>query len=165
MAKRELMVHLRVYRGKELSYDAQGSSKNENHLVHIHYDTPEWKRYLAHLMPNGIIKATVEKVLDLNDVNKGKTKEDADYYKSIEDFKDIQKEVNASLTTSTTVELTQEQKEIAELKEQVKALLAIKENPATPATPATANLENKEVKEAKETSSTTAKINEIKAGK
>jgi hypothetical protein len=119
--KQELAVHLQVHRGKTLTFNSKGESTNENHPVVIVYDTPEWVNYLKHLLPNGIIKAEVKKVLDLTKVNEGKTKEDKDYYQSVSDFSKIQTEVDKWLVP-TEAQLTPEQQRIADLEARLDAL-------------------------------------------
>jgi hypothetical protein len=119
--KQELAVHLRVHRGKELTFNSKGESTNENHPVVLIYDTPEWVNYLKHLMPNGIIKAEVKKVLDLTKINEGKIKSDVDYYQEVADTSAIQAEVDKYLIPAEA-RLTPEQEQIKELKERLDAL-------------------------------------------
>jgi len=123
MKRNQLAIHLRIFKGPKMAYDEKGNSINENHLVHLAYDTAEYKKYLSLLPANGIIKAEVEKVLDLNKVNEGKEKSDADYYKSVDDFEDIQAEIDAIMNPEGVVELTPDQKRIQELEAKVNALL------------------------------------------
>lgn len=141
-------VHLRIFRGKELTYNANGESTNENHIVHLQHDTQEWKKYLSLMPTNGVIKAEVEKVLDLNKVNTGKTKEDADYYVTVEDAEildGIKAEIELVMNPEGIDTRTPEQIELAELREMVKAMQATNVAPASPATPSTLN----ELKEAR----------------
>lgn len=118
-----LSVHLRVYRGKTMTYNAQGQSTNEQILVKLEYNTAEYKRFLAMLRANGYIKATVEKVLDLTKSVEGKDKDEPGYYEEVKDFSDIQKEVDTALNPEgITQAQTPEQKQIAELTARLDAL-------------------------------------------
>lgn len=58
--KQKRIVHLRVFRGRELNYDANGNVKNENHKVSLTYDTVEYSNYLKHIQKNGFCKVIVE---------------------------------------------------------------------------------------------------------
>jgi hypothetical protein len=122
MAKQELCVHLRVYRGQTLTYDVNGKSTNENNLIKLFYDTMEYKRFLAHLKPNGYLKAEVENVVDLTQINEGKVKEDKDYYKSIENWDFISQEIEKAMNQTEAVSETSEQKQIRELTERLDAM-------------------------------------------
>jgi len=123
MSNSRLSIHLRVYRGKELTYNAQGKSTNENHIVKLEYNTAEYKRFLSMLKANGFIKADIEKVLDLSKVNTGKEKSDKDYYQEVSEFADIQKEVDLALNPNgEEKELTADQKTIANLTARLDAL-------------------------------------------
>ena len=119
--KQELAVHLQVHRGRELTFDAKGNSTNENHPVVVMYDTPEWQNYMKHLLPNGIIKAEVKKVLDLTQVNEGVSKESPNYYKEIADVSGIQAEVDKWLVPAEA-QLTPEQQRIADLEARLDAI-------------------------------------------
>lgn len=116
MSKQRLSVHLRVYRGKTLTYNAKGESTNENHIVKLDYDTQEYKRFLSMLKANGFIKADVEKVLDINKPTK-------EGYEEIEDLKYIQEEVEKAINPDgAEKELTEDQKRIAALEAKIEEL-------------------------------------------
>jgi len=129
MSNSKLSVHVRVFRGKDLTYNAKGESTNENHVVKLEYNTAEYKRFLTMLRANGFIKAEVEKVLDLSKVNEGKLKNEKDYYKEVEDFKDIQKEIDSALNPDGVEKpLTADQQRIAALEAKLEALTGGKED-------------------------------------
>lgn len=108
--KQQLFIHLRVYRGNDLNYNADGSVKTENHIVVVPYNTREWTLFMQNLRPNGYVKVDVEKVFD----NASLTYlEDIDQYKS---------EVAKAFMIVNDKPLTSEQKEIAELKAMVEKL-------------------------------------------
>ena len=113
---KRLSVHLRVYRGKSMTYNSKGESTNENHVVKLEYNTAEYKRFLSMLRSNGFIKADVEKVLDLSTKVDGKSKDEPGYYEEVDNFEDIQKEVDFALNPDgAEKELTPDQKRIADL--------------------------------------------------
>jgi len=127
-SKERLSVHLRVYRGKTMTYNAQGESTNENHIVKLEYNTAEYKRFLSMLRANGFIQATVEKVLDLSTKVEGKAKDEPGYYEEVADFSDIQKEIDSALNPDGIEKpQTPEQKQIAELTARLDALTGNKE--------------------------------------
>lgn len=58
------IVHLRVFRGKEMNYSRDGKVKNVNQLVKLTYKSREWDNYLKHLLANGFCSVIVDKVLN-----------------------------------------------------------------------------------------------------
>lgn len=117
-----LSVHLRVFRGEKLSYNADGTPQTENFIVKLQYDTSEYTSFLKMLVPNGYVKVDVERVLDLN-------KKDASKkygYEEIEDKSKFQEEVKNEMAKFLNVPETHEQKmaamarEMAELREMLK---------------------------------------------
>lgn len=123
-----LSVHLRVFRGEKLSYNADGTAQTENFIVKLQYDTSEYTSFLKMLVPNGYVKVDIERVLDLN-------KKDASRkygYEEVEDKSKFQEEVKNAMAKFLEVPETHEQKiasmakEMAELREMLKN--SIKEN-------------------------------------
>mgnify|MGYP003539166245 FL=1 len=108
---RKPIVHLRVFKGREMLYDADGNVRTPSQIVKLTHDTVEWKNFLNNL-PATFGMAKVEKVL--SDLGNGE-------YKEVENPVEITKEVEAVFKTPEK-ELTPEQKRIAELEEAVKAL-------------------------------------------
>ena len=53
------VVTLRVYRGKQMSYDAQGNVQNENQLIKLPHDTVEWTNFMKNITSNGYLKVDV----------------------------------------------------------------------------------------------------------
>lgn len=124
----KLSVHVRVYRGKTMTYNAKGESTNENHIVKLEYNTAEYKRFLSMLRANGFIQADVEKVLDLTKKVEGKEKNEVGYYEEVKPFEDIQKEFDVALNPEGVEKpQTPEQKQIAELTARLDALTGGKE--------------------------------------
>lgn len=108
---RKPIVHLRVFKGQKKLYDANGKLETPSQIVKLTYNTVEWKNFLNNLaFTFGIVE--VEKVL--SDSGNGE-------YKLMDTPDEIKKEVEAVFKTPEK-ELTPEQKELAELREAVKAL-------------------------------------------
>lgn len=61
MAQKRI-VHLRVYRGKELNYDAHGNIKNESQLIKCREHSAEFNNQLKYLHLSGFARVDVEKV-------------------------------------------------------------------------------------------------------
>lgn len=108
------VVHLRVYRGSDLNYTANGKIKNENQSIKITHNTVHWADFKKHLHANQYVKVEVEKVLDGND----HTKELSDISKFIEE---VEIAFNGPKIEKA---LTPEQIEIAELKAQLNAFMS-----------------------------------------
>lgn len=103
------IVHLRVYKGLQLFYDANGKVMNPNQLVKLTHDTIEWKNFLKNVQSLGFNSIKVEKMLN------GTTLEE------IEIPKEIEVEV-ADVFKKKEVELTADQKRIADLEAKIEAL-------------------------------------------
>lgn len=116
-----LSVTLRLYYG-QVAYDVNQKVTSKNEPVTIEHDTVEWTNFLKHLKANGITKVDVEKVYDLDKINKDEPVESLERYKEVEDDK-IQKEVDKYLQTPEK-ELTPEQKQIKALQDQINELTA-----------------------------------------
>lgn len=112
------IVHLRVYVGKELNYNANGNVKNENHKVSLTHGGVEWRNYMKNLTANGFCAVKVENAFD-------------ESYEKVS-FDDIEKEVKLAFEGSQEVVLTKEQQEIKELKAQMAELLAGQKPTAKP---------------------------------
>ena len=112
MAQKRI-VHLRVYRGERLSFDANGKVQNENHLVKTHEDSQEYKNLLTSLKISGYCKVEVDNVLKL----------EGGSYNEV-DAPDIAKEVKEAFEAPRQEkELTPDQKRIAELERKLEAVL------------------------------------------
>lgn len=109
------IVHLRVYKGLQLFYDANGKVMNPTQLVKITYDTIEWKNFLKNIPSLGFSSVEVEKVLD------GTTFEEIKITENIlSDIKGVFKIKEA--------ELTPDQKRIAELEAKLDKLTSKEEH-------------------------------------
>jgi hypothetical protein len=107
------VVTLRVYRGKQMSYDAQGNVQNENQLIKLPHDTVEWTNFMKNITSNGYLKVDV---VNYQFFEKGEWK---DSNKAM-----VEKELEINMTKQTEVALTDDQKRIAELEAKLEKLLA-----------------------------------------
>lgn len=106
------IVHLRVYRGREINYDKNGKVKNENHLIKSTEDSVEFNNVLKYISQSGYCKVEVEKVFKKTD--KG--------YEQV-DSKEIEELVNEAINGKVVEkELTPDQKRIEQLERMVKEL-------------------------------------------
>ncbi|HQZ51028.1 MAG TPA: hypothetical protein PLF17_10915 [Chitinophagaceae bacterium] len=103
------IVHLRVYKGLQLFYDANGKVMNPNQIVKLTHDTIEWKNFMKNVQSLGFSSIKVEKMLE------GTTLEE------IEISKQVEEEV-ANVFKKKEVELTADQKRIADLEAKLEAL-------------------------------------------
>ena len=107
------VVTLRVYRGRQMSYDAQGNVQNENQLIKLPHDTVEWTNFMKNITSNGYLKVDVE---NYQFFEKGEWKDS--------DKAMVEKELEINMTKQTEVALTDDQKRIAELEAKLEKLLA-----------------------------------------
>ena len=114
------VVTLRVYRGRQMSYDAQGNVQNENQLIKLPHDTVEWTNFMKNITSNGYLKVDVE---NYQFFEKGEWK---DSNKAM-----VEKELEINMTKQTEVALTDDQKRIAELEAKLEKLLARDEKKST----------------------------------
>jgi len=103
------IVHLRVYKGLQLFYDANGKVMNPNQIVKITHDTIEWKNFIKNLPSLGFNSIKVEKLLS------------GDTLQEIEISKEISEEVE-NIFKKKEVEMTDDQKKIAALEAKIDAL-------------------------------------------
>lgn len=107
------IVELRVYRGTEMNYDANGVVKNENQTVTLEYQSRSWVLFMENIKRNGYCKVDVEKVY--NALENG--------YEEVNDISLYKNEVHKNFTQEKQVNLTPEQKRIAELEAKLEKLL------------------------------------------
>lgn len=77
--KKVTTVHLRVYKGQELNYNADGDIKNDSQLVKIGYNTLEWMNFLKHIRAHKFASVGVAAI-----INKSKPVEDTETLHHIE---------------------------------------------------------------------------------
>lgn len=108
------IVKLRVYRGKTLSYNADGSIQNETQLISVEYKSKLWGITMKTLPISGYVKVVVESVFEpLKDGE----------YKKIEDVSKYTEEVNDAFTINTKVEKTADQLRIEALEAKIALLV------------------------------------------
>ena len=107
---KNVIVTLRVVRGKKITFNEDGTIANDNQPVKIKYDTVEWTNFMKYLHVNGYGRVTVEKAVQMLD----------DGGVQDIDFAEISKEVEKAFYGEEP-ELTPEQK-IAEMQKQIDAL-------------------------------------------
>lgn len=111
MSETKPTVQLRAYKtlglGNKVVKDEDGKIQNENQEIALIYGNLEWNNYLKYLGVHGFIRVDVEKVTPEDDKLKEK----------------ISKEVSEALNPKEVVELTPEQKKIAELEAKIEALI------------------------------------------
>lgn len=107
---KRLYVVLKMFRGMA-TYNEHGQITSENSELTLQYNTLEWSNFIKRIRAIGYTKIVFLKTINAN----GET---------VTDFNDeIKKEV-AGIFLAPEKELTPEQKEIKELKEQMAALVA-----------------------------------------
>ena len=118
------VVTLRVYRGRTLSFDENGTVQNENQSVKLTHDTVEWKNFMKSLRANGYCKVEVEKVTNVKVTNK--PDEGFKSTQTVIDKTEIANEVKKAYEIPQKPLTPQEQK-IKELEEKLEALISSKE--------------------------------------
>jgi len=110
------IVKLRVYRGKQMNYNENGSVQNENQLISVEHKSMQWKLTMKTLPIMGYCKVIVDHVL--KDEN-GKWKE----YSKL-DIKDYSKEVAEAYSPKSKIPKTADQLRIEQLEAQNKEMMA-----------------------------------------
>jgi len=112
-------VKIRLYRGRELNYDANGNIKNENGLVSLEHNTQQWAIFMKNIAISGYCKVEVERVI--------KSFADGTY----EDYDEIpssfQEEVDKHYQPTKELPVSTESKRIAELEAKLELLLSGKD--------------------------------------
>ena len=103
------IVHLRVYRGRELTYNKNGNVTTENWVIKEVYGIREWYTFLSMLRPNGFCEVEVERVTQ--------EQEDGRYVDS-HDFSKIAAEVAEAFMLPENKPTTEQQR-IAELEKTI----------------------------------------------
>lgn len=121
MAKKSV-ISLRTYKGSKMLFDENGKAENENQIVKIQYGSLEWENFLNMANRNGYCKIEVEKAQEVSGFGENEKVE------PIKDLTKYQEEVDARFKKEVKVELTPEQKRIAELEEKLEKLISGKED-------------------------------------
>lgn len=109
------IVKIRLYRGRELNYNFDGSIKNENDLVSLEHNSRQWAIFMNNIAISGYCKAEVEKAFKV--VGKGE-------YEPIKELSDFQKEVDGHFEPRKEEVQTPDSKRIAELEAKLELLLS-----------------------------------------
>lgn len=109
------IVHLRVYRGRELTYNKNGNVTTENWVVKEVHGIPEWYLTLKMLRPNGFCEVAVEKVTQMQEDGR---------HVPVEDFSKIAAEV-AEAFMLPEEKLSPEKQRIADLEKTVADMQAM----------------------------------------
>lgn len=117
----EKTLHIHIYRKQNgvtgVVKNEQGIVQNDNQTVKLTYDTPMYHNYIKHIKSNGVIKVDVLGFIE--------SKKDGKfiYHKEDADLEKATKDIDVALKGDVEVQLTPDQKEVKELKEQVAKLL------------------------------------------
>mgnify|MGYP003624413092 CR=1 FL=1 len=110
------VVTLKVFKGEKISFNEDRSIQNDSQLIKTEHGTNEWKCLMMTLVASGYCKV---EVLRVNNIDSN--------FSEVEDKKSYQKEVESSLNPFLKVELTPDQKRIAELEAKLEAFISNKE--------------------------------------
>lgn len=115
-----IVVQLRIFKGSEITKGEQGQIKNQNQTLKLKYDTKEWHNFIGTMYRNGwgrvnVLSAKIDKSGEV----------DWEKYEDVDSgvIEKIKAEVQSKLVKTSNKPLTQDQKEIAELKAQVAQLV------------------------------------------
>lgn len=127
-----IVVQLRIFKGARIMKGEQGEILNQNQTVKLKYDSKEWYGFIGKMYKNGWGRVHVLAAK----IDEGK-QEDWGKYKSVSDeqLQEINAEVQAKLKPINEKPLTQDQKEIKELKAQMAELIAKDKAPIKDNTP------------------------------
>lgn len=112
------VVKLRVYRGKQMNYNKDGSVQNENQLISVEYNSMQWKLTMRTLSIMGYCEVGVDHILE--DKN-------GEWVRNDKDIADYNKEVEDAYNPKSKTPKTADQLRIENLEAKIEALLAIKE--------------------------------------
>tara|TARA_R110000822_G_scaffold41794_3_gene113721 strand:- start:88 stop:600 length:513 start_codon:yes stop_codon:yes gene_type:complete len=108
------IVTLKVFKGEKISLNEDRSIQNDSQLIKTEHGTNEWKCLMMTLVASGYCKVEVLRVNNL----------DVDF-SELDDKKAYQKEVEEFLNPLEKIELTPDQKKIAELESKLEAFMAV----------------------------------------
>jgi len=116
------VVKLRVYRGRKLSYNQDGSVQNENQIISVEHGTKQWSLTLSNLPISGYCKIEIEKVLKIieTDIKNEKGKiEQIISYEEIKDINSYEEEIKDALNPKKNIVKTADQLRIEKLEAQL----------------------------------------------
>lgn len=116
MAKKSV-VHLRVYKGSSMAYDANKNPLNENQIVKIQHGSFEWINFMKMAVKNGYCKVKVEKVIIVEGFGEDEK------ITQVNETSSIEAEVEDAINPKQVVVLTDDQKRIKELEDKINSML------------------------------------------
>jgi hypothetical protein len=109
------IVKLRIYRGKNMNYNKDGSPQNENQLISVEHNSMEWKITMKTLSIMGYCQVEVDHVLE--DSNNG-------WQKKTESIESFSKEVAEAYSPKSKIVKSPDQLRIEQLEAQNKEMMA-----------------------------------------
>jgi hypothetical protein len=109
------IVKLRIYRGKQMNYNKDGSPQNENQLISVEHNSMEWKITMKTLPIMGYCQVEVDHVL--LDSNEG-------WEKKTEGIESFSKEVADAYSPKSKIVKSPDQLRIEQLEAQNKEMMA-----------------------------------------
>lgn len=109
------IVKLRVYRGKQMTYNKDGSVQNENQLISVEHKSTQWKLTMKTLPIMGYCEVGVDHILE---------DKDGEWIKKNKDIESYSKEVAEAYSPKSTAPKTADQLRIEQLEAQNKEMLA-----------------------------------------
>ena len=109
------IVKLRVYRGKQMTYNKDGSVQNENQLISVEHKSTQWKLTMKTLPIMGYCEVGVDHILE---------DKDGEWIKKNKDIESYSKEVAEAYSPKSTAPKTADQLRIEQLEAQNKEILA-----------------------------------------
>ena len=109
------IVKLRVYRGKQMTYNKDGSVQNENQLISVEHKSTQWKLTMKTLPIMGYCEVGVDHILE---------DKDGEWIKKNKDIESYTEEVAEAYSPKSTAPKTADQLRIEQLEAQNKEMLA-----------------------------------------
>jgi hypothetical protein len=109
------IVKLRIYRGKQMTYNKDQSPQNENQLISVEHNSMEWKITMKTLSIMGYCQVEVDHVLE--DSNNG-------WQKKTEGIESFSKEVAEAYSPKSKIVKSPDQLRIEQLEAQNKEMMA-----------------------------------------
>ena len=109
------IVKLRVYRGKQMTYNKYGSVQNENQLISVEHKSTQWKLTMKTLPIMGYCEVGVDHILE---------DKDGEWIKKNKDIGSYTEEVAEAYSPKSTAPKTADQLRIEQLEAQNKEMLA-----------------------------------------
>tara|TARA_R110000851_G_scaffold94976_1_gene206326 strand:+ start:884 stop:1405 length:522 start_codon:yes stop_codon:yes gene_type:complete len=109
------IVKLRIYRGKNMNYNKDGSVQNENQLISVEHNSMQWKLTMKTLSIMGYCEVAVDHILV--DSSNG-------WEKKTKDIESFSKEVAEAYSPKSKIAKTADQLRIEQLEAQNKEMMS-----------------------------------------